>query len=404
MRSFADRWNDFFFKPQRPTPIALFRILYGLLTIANLALLRPDWLTWYGPHAFMTMETMNRLSSGPRLNILVLLPQTDFAINAFFWVFMACAVSLTLGFMSRFSIVAVYLFLMSIHERNLFILNGADTVMRVTGFFLMFAPVGGALSIDRLRRIWTGREGAEIPLYSPWAQRMIQIQVSAGYISTFGSKMLGKSWRNGTAIYYALHIDSFRRFPVPFATHLAVIKLITWATLVIEFGIGFLVWFRTLRYAVLLAATLQHLSIEYAMNLPLFEMIMVSTYVTFIYPEDLSRAWTWVCKRIGARLGAVTIVAYDGASSSALRTVNTLRALDIFHRMHFIDLHSAEGAVLCPDAGGAAIKNCVRFITSAGPREGLSGLRSIAPLVPALWPLAIPLLFQRTVPRPETAK
>src|ERR1700693_231187 len=117
VRSIVHSWTEFFFQPQRPTPIALFRILFGLLNIANLALLRPDWLTWYGPHAFMSMETMNKLSSGPRLNLFALLPQTDFAVNAFFWIFMACAISLTVGFMTRFSSLAVYLCLTSIHER-----------------------------------------------------------------------------------------------------------------------------------------------------------------------------------------------------------------------------------------------------------------------------------------------
>ena len=39
MRSIMHSWNEFFFEPQLPTPVALFRILYGLLNIANLILL-----------------------------------------------------------------------------------------------------------------------------------------------------------------------------------------------------------------------------------------------------------------------------------------------------------------------------------------------------------------------------
>jgi len=46
LRSLVQAWNEFFFTPQPPTSIALFRILYGMLLIANLALLRPDWLAW----------------------------------------------------------------------------------------------------------------------------------------------------------------------------------------------------------------------------------------------------------------------------------------------------------------------------------------------------------------------
>jgi hypothetical protein len=203
--------------------------------------------------------------------------------------------------------------------------------------------------------------------------------MSIGYVSTFALKMMGKSWRNGTAVYYALHLDSFRRFPVPFANRLPIIRLMTWGTMVIEFSIGALVWFRALRYAVLAAAFLLHMSIEYSMNLPLLEWTFVSTFVTFIYPEDLSKAWAWICQRFGPRLGPMGTVVYDGASSPSLRTANTLRALDVFHRVRFLDLHSEEGVAIFPGADRT-------------------------PLVPMLWPLALPSLFRGGVPRPATAK
>lgn len=404
MQAILNGWNDFFFKPQRPTPIALFRILFGLLNIANLVLLRPEWLTWFGPHAYMSMETMNRVTPGARLDLFVLLPQTDFAINAFFWFFMACAISLTVGYMTRFSSVAVYLCLMSIQERNLYITNGGDLVMRLAGFFLMFSAAGGALSVDRLRRIWAGREGHEVPLCNPWAQRMIQVQMSVGYISTFTLKTLGRSWRNGTAVYYALHVDSFRRFPVPFANRLPVIRLMTWGTMVIEFSIGFLVWVRALRYAVLAAALFLHLSIEYSMNLPLLEWTFMCTLVTFIYPEDLSKAWEWICDRLGPRLGAMATVVYDGASSSSLRTMNTLKALDVFRRLRFLDLHSEEGSAIFPVTDATPGLDRVTFMTPSGPQEGVAGLQAIATLVPMLWPLAIPSLFRAGVPSPAATK
>lgn len=404
LKTIASAWNRFFFEPQRPTPVALFRIIFGLINIANLALLWPEWFTWFGAHPFVSLETVSRLSHGPRLNLFVLIPQTDFAAGLFFCVYMVCCITLTVGFMTRFSSVAVYLCLMSIHERNYYILNGADTVMTVTGFFLMFAPADAVLSIDRLRRIWAGKEGPEVPLCSPWAQRMIQLQISVAYCSTFLTKMLGKSWRNGTAIYYAMRLNGFRRFPVPFAGNMVVTRLMSWATLAIEFSAGTLVWIRRIRYPVLLAAFLLHMGIEYSMNLPIFEWIMVSTYVTFIYPEDLSKAWMWFSKRFGPRLGAPARVVYDGTSSTSLRTANTLRALDVFRRVHFVDLHSGEGSVLLPGANEHQWQDRVVFMTPAGPQEGLAGLRAIAPLVPILWPLTVLSLLRNDVPRTAPAK
>src|SRR4029077_10946277 len=58
LRSLVEAWNQFFFAPQSPLPIALFRIAYGLLVIATLTLLRPDWLAWYGPHPWVSLSTM----------------------------------------------------------------------------------------------------------------------------------------------------------------------------------------------------------------------------------------------------------------------------------------------------------------------------------------------------------
>ena len=297
LRSIVQSWNEFFFKPQSPTPIALFRILYGLLTIANLLMLRPEWLKWYGPHAFMSLATMHKAASGPHFNFFESLPQTDFAINAFFWFFLLVAICLTVGFMTRFSSVAVYLCLLSVHARNPFILNGGDVLMRATGFFLMFAPARAALSVDRLLRIRNGQEGQTVRLYSPWAQRLIQIQTAVVYFATFYWKTLGRTWLNGTAVYYVLHVVADRHFPLPAIDNLFVLTLLTWSTLAIEFSMATLVWFRELRYPVLLAALCLHMGIEYALNIPLFEWISIAPYVTFIYPEDLSRVWEWISIR-----------------------------------------------------------------------------------------------------------
>ena len=119
---------------------------------------------------------------------------------------------------------------------------------------------------------------------------MIQIQTAVVYFATFYWKTLGRTWLNGTAVYYVLHLVEDRHFPLPAIDNLFVLTLLTWGTLAIEFSMGTLVWFRELRYPVLLAALCLHMGIEYALNIPLFEWISIAPYVTFIYPEDLSRA------------------------------------------------------------------------------------------------------------------
>jgi hypothetical protein len=323
------------------------------------------------------------------------MPREDWWIPAFFWIFLLFAISLTVGFCTRISSVAVFLCLTSLHQRNVFILNSGDTLMRITGFFLMFAPAGAAISVDRLLRIWRGREGVAIPPRAPWAQRMIQFQVAVTYLATFYWKTLGSRWIDGTALHYVMRLDEFRRFPVPEIQNAFLLKAGAWMTLLIEFSCAVLIWFRETRYAVLLVGACFQLSIEYSMNIPLFEWIIISTYVTFIPPEDLTRFWMWIRQHVSDRWPGSAVVIYDGRSLRPSRAANILRAIDIFGRLQILDFHSAEARNIQPGLTREHASNKLLFVTGADIRSGWSGLMSVAPLVPALWPLAPAAPFVR---------
>jgi hypothetical protein len=394
LRSLARAWDDFFFKPQSPLPVALFRIAYGFLVIVNLFLLRGDWENWFGTHSFVSFETMRQMAAGPRINLFVFIAQNEFWINALFWFFLLAAICLMAGFFTRASSIAVFVCLVSIHQRNLFILHSGDTLMRVSGFFLMFAPAGAALSVDRLIRIWRGREGLEIRPRAPWAQRMIQFETALAYFVTFYIKSGGTTWVDGTATYYVLRLDEFRRFPVPdFLKDPFMTRIQTWATLAIEFALGVLVWFRELRYVVLLAGLALHVSLEYSMNVPLFQWMIVATYLTFIYPEDLARAWEWVRARVAPRFGKPVVVVYDGESDKGRRTANLLRAIDILGLLRLVD---GQSQVARPEAGGS--RGLLLVATPWGMRAGFDGLRFAARATPLLWPLALTSVFGPPTP------
>jgi Vitamin K-dependent gamma-carboxylase len=300
LKALSEAWNEFFFAPQSPVPIALFRIVYGLLVIATLVLLHPDWLNWYGAHAWMSLSTMHQLEPGTRLNLLAVIPQSDAWIEGFFWVFLGSAVLLTMGFLTRLNSVLVFLCLTSMQQRNLYILHGGDTFLRVAGFFLIFAPAGAAFSVDRLLRVWRKKEGADILPRSPWAQRMIQFELSLMYFATFCVKVKGAPWLQGTALYYVYHLDEFKRFPVPsFFFYPVMLKLGGWFALVLEFSLGVLIWVKELRYILLTLGVLFHLSLEYSLNIPLFQWDILSAYILFVDPEDMSRAWDWMRRRTG---------------------------------------------------------------------------------------------------------
>jgi hypothetical protein len=301
LSSLIHAWNAFFLAPQSPVPIAVFRILYGFLVMATLALLRPDWTSWYGTHAWVTLPTMHQVEPGTRINLFALFPHSGAMVEALFWVALVSAACLTAGFCTRVSNVIVFLCLTSIDQRNLFLTHGGDTFLRVTGFFLMFAPAGAAISVDRLIRVRRGMEDESVILpRSPWAQRMIQIELSLVYVMAFFSKAQGAPWVSGTALYYVYHLDELRRFPVPeWLLHPEMLKLATWSALTLELFLGTLIWIVEFRYYVMALGLFMHLSLEYSLNIPMFQWDVLSAYVLFVDPADLARASKWVRARLG---------------------------------------------------------------------------------------------------------
>jgi Vitamin K-dependent gamma-carboxylase len=260
-------------------------------------------LEWYGTHAWISLSTVQTIEPGRRLNLFAIIPQADAWINGFFWVFLGSAILLTVGLLSRLNSVIVFVCLTSIHQRNLFITHGGDTFLRLAGFFLMFAPAGAALSLDLLLRIWRGKEDALVWPHGhpqrPWAQRMIQIQLALLYFAAFCWKAKSPLWLNGTALYFVYHIDALKRFPVPaWLLGKTMLKWGSWSAIALEFSLGVLIWVKKLRYTLLALGLLLHLWLEYSLNISLFQWDVLSAYILFVDPADLSRAWNWIRLRI----------------------------------------------------------------------------------------------------------
>jgi vitamin K-dependent gamma-carboxylase-like protein len=396
VKSLRDRWNAFFYAKLSPIPIALFRIIYGLLVIATLLLLRADWLTWYGTHAWVSLPTMQFVEPGPRLNLFTIIPQSDAWIEALFWIFLCSAALLTIGFLTRLNSVLVFLCLTSMDQRNLFILHGGDTFLRVAGFFLMFSAAGAALSVDRLIRIWRGKESAKLPLCRPWAQRMIQFELSLLYFVTFCWKLEGTSWLQGTALYYVYNLDELQRFPIPsWLLHPWMLKLGSWFALALEFSLGVLIWFKELRYTLLALGILFHLFLEYSLNVPLFEWDILSAYILFVDPTDIERAWDWFRVPATTHLGAPLEVIYDTSSERARKTVELLKALDIFRRLSFTDLRTVSTRLDIPAEESRMV---LQVANPSGLLRGTDARRALAKVVPLLWPIAIPRILRRLSP------
>lgn len=279
-------WNDIWFVPKSPLPMAVYRIFFGLLVIADLALLCPNLETYFGPNGLITWTTASQYLQPYAFTLLQFLPESNQWFAGFIVVVMLAAISLTLGLFTRLSAFVVLLGLISLENRNPLIWNSGDTLLRLGAYYLMFSHAGNALSFDRL----ICKRGEVVQEWSPWAQRLLQFQVVLIYFCAFWSKAAGEFWLNGTAVYFVLHFQEFTRVPISLISdNLWLCKLLTWYALVAEASMFTLIWFRKLRYFVLASIALMHLGIELTMNIPIFEWLMIASLVVFVYPEDLQK-------------------------------------------------------------------------------------------------------------------
>jgi hypothetical protein len=295
-------WNDFFFAPISTASLGLFRIVFGAVVFLSVLGTYPYRTLFYTDSGIVSYDTMNHFFPGNPLLYFRWLPAGDPGLRIFFLALLLFSVMLSVGLWTRLSSILVFLGILSLSNRNLFVDNAGDDLMRINLLILMFAPAGGAYSVDRWLRIRRGKASPGAEHHSPWAQRLLQLQLAFLYLETVYLKLPGSGWRDGTAMYYALNYFELKRFSFKYLFYyLWQIRLATYGVLVAELSAATLIWFRRFRYPVLAVAILLHLGINLAMQFPVFQYVMIASLLNFIYPADVERAVGWLSRGLARR-------------------------------------------------------------------------------------------------------
>lgn len=319
--------------------MALYRIMFGTITLLHLALLAPDLNLWYGPRGVVSAQTVKEWPFDVLVDPLMLLPPTEQSLQVFFVLFVVAAFMLTTGLFTRFSAALVFLGLTSFHHRDWATINSGDIFMRLAALYLGMSNAGRALSLDRLLEVWTEKKvtsGPPEPV-TMWAHRLLQVQLNVLYCQAFWTKMCGPMWISGDALYYVTRLEDLRRIEVPFMNNLIALKIMTWFTLATEFALWTLIWVKECRYYVLAAGLLLHLGIDIFMNIPLFEYLMVTVYILWVDPADLVKIMHRVRHVAQKLLPIKPEFVYDSTNMNSMRKAETLRRIDCLQLVQFID-------------------------------------------------------------------
>ena len=284
MGGIAAAWRRFWFEPQPTSTLGVVRIAFGIVALGWTVSLAPDLRTFFGTSGIVPTQPSARWWFDPLQKF-----HSDTARFALYAVLIVGAICLVIGFQSRLASLVVFLGILTLERRNPYMFNSGDVLVRNLAFYLMLAPTGAALSIDRWRkakdRFW------EFPARAPWGLRLIQIQLSAAYAATVWAKVQGTTWNNGTAVSYALRLGDLQRFHAPgFITHnLLISNIMTLGTLALEASLAVLIWNRKARPYVLALGIFMHVAIALNIMVGFFSMAILTAYLAFIPPDTMTR-------------------------------------------------------------------------------------------------------------------
>lgn len=330
--------DRFFFEPSEPTTLGLMRIATGIL-ILYIHLAHAINLTdFFGPYAWVGNDVTgfvrhDFLTQGPPSNWKDVWLESDGEVfkgqpamwSIFYhvedpkWVWvihsgiMLASLLFTLGLWTRVTSVLTWMGSLMYIQRLMQpgMLFGMDTMTNIGLFYLMIAPCGAALSLDRWFQVRRERQrlGTKYVPQPPqpcvsatFATRLLQINFCLIYFAAGTSKLMGTSWWNGTAPNGFLLNYSFAPFDV-----LAYVQFLKWlvahrwlwelfgaigvvGTLALELSLPFLIWNRYTRWVMVCGAVLFHTMIALLMGLVTFSLMMLVLVLSFVPPEAVRQS------------------------------------------------------------------------------------------------------------------
>lgn len=284
--------------------LGLFRIVLGLVIIADL-INRAQYLTFfYTDHGVMTTEEARAWLGSIRLSFHLLSGATWFQVLLFVIAGVIAAL-FTIGYRTGLMTVLSWVFLLSLQNRNLIVQQAGDILLLLLLFWSIFLPLGARFSVDAARA--PPRETPQSNAY--FSAATVAILLQAIYVYVIGALLKGSpDWiTEGTAVYYALHLETY-------ATSLghwlrqfgSVMKALTHYVWVLELVAPLIVFSPVFHLPLRLIGQVllitMHIGFALFLFIGLFPAVSISSLLLF----TPGAVWDWHEKRTGTikRLGA----------------------------------------------------------------------------------------------------
>ena len=405
-RAFAaveQAWSRLWFQARPTTPLELVRIGLGAALLLHYSRASPYLFQFWGddgllPRALALQATDSWMQS---VFFYFTAPWQWIAFDA---VFLFCCAAFMLGWRTPWVKWIVLVGHISFVYRNNYLIYGVDKIVAQLLLILCLAPVGRAISLDRVRAVRRAKrarlDAVLAPYASPWAgacTRLMQIQMAVLFFFSATSKLAGNEWLDGDAIWmvFSLHEYYSPRLLDLFVRHYWLVNLATYGTILIEIAYPFLIWQRATRPYLLAAAILLHLQFAVFMGLFYFSFVMTMGHLSFVRVEWLRRlgqAW----KR---SIGDMEMI-YDGKCGFCVRSMVWFLSFDGLRQIGVRDFRTNPS----PLVSDAQLEEALYLVLPDGRAlPGFEAYRYVVPRVPGLWwqiPFFYVPVFSRLIGHP----
>lgn len=265
------KYRTYLFGETAMNRACLFRIAVGGLLIYTVLDIQKNhmfWANWtidYPFRAFWVKELLNPSVPSPE------------GVLWTSWIALIAALPLTVGFFSRASALICFVSLTVLRDFAPFILKGSDHLMRNFTLILAMAPCGSRFSVDA----WIRRSTRD--KFPAWPLRLMQLQVAIVYLITGLAKAAHPEWIRGEGVYYVTRVWMLQHYHLPYLLdHAWTLRLLSWGTVITEITLGLLLPFRALRIPLILVGVCLHVGLELCLFLPIWEWLMICSYILFI--------------------------------------------------------------------------------------------------------------------------
>jgi hypothetical protein len=275
-------WEVFWFSEIPPHIYALLRILCGLLALVSLAGVS-DLATFWDPDGFVPASGLKTALIGTGLGLTT--------GRLLFLASLASYLMMTIGYGSQVTVVLASGSMALQVFWNYLPLSAAHAALQSVLFCLCWADCGSVWSLDSWlarRRKPQDTEGdhAHYPI-APL--RLIRFQVALLYLNSGVFKLFDARWRDGSAVYYALSNNVYRRFPFDLPPGAEwITTTLTYTVLFWELAFAVMILVPSLRRVALLAGVAIHIGIAAGIEIGPFPWVMIASYVSFLNPERIA--------------------------------------------------------------------------------------------------------------------